>query len=502
MEFLGTIKTFCLVNKGKSVLRGIRLWKESVMIMKIGGPPSFAPAFRGSAGLSVFGVFIGGLLLITGLSSAGYAQEVNYRGALIAALRHSPNLQMRTEDIRIAEAQYKAGFAGLLPSITLSGRAERYENLDSRSTSGIDTIGNEVVGGNQTAWRSSVNVTGQYYFSHWYKKRYEVKHYEQLKDAGIEQCGAEVKKVIREVTDLYGALVEANIKLYYARRILRLLNDILRIKKESYAVGHFSFEDVLKAEADAGSADKEVARVGKEITDLLHRLAGYTGGEYSEDTLIEPIMFQGVIDPVDEKKAATEAPEYRAKLSEMKAARAKTTAARNNLLPDISVYGRYDLFNSSPESLDASLRDTRPSSYSAGILISVPLFDGGARYWEWRKNRSEVRRQEEGVRAAYEERNKEIRTIHDGYRHLMRSYDHLKKLRKQYDQLTALSKKARLLGDRSVLDMLELEKDTLSVESDLKATEHSLAVYERKMELERDYHSFLREYDGNRACSY
>jgi hypothetical protein len=84
----------------------------------------------------------------------------------------------------------------------------------------------------------------------------------------------------------------------------------------------------------------------------------------------------------------------------------------------------------------------------------------------------------------------------------MRSYDHLKKLRKQYDQLTALSKKARLLGDRSVLDMLELEKDTLSVESDLKATEHSLAVYERKMELERDYHSFLREYDGNRACSY
>ncbi len=504
MEFLGTIKTFCLVNKGKSVLRGIRLWKKSAMIMKLcfGGPPSFAPAFRGSAGLSVFGVFIGGLLLITGLSSAGYAQELNYREALIDALRHSPNLQMRTEDIRIAEAQYKAGFAGLLPSITLSGRAERYENLDSRSASGIDTIGNEVVGGNQTAWRSSVNVTGQYYFSHWYKKRYEVKHYEQLKDAGIEQCGAEVKKVIREVTDLYGALVEANIKLYYARRVLKLLNDILRIKKESYAVGHFSFEDVLKAEADAGSADKEVARVGKEITDLLHRLAGYTGGEYSEDTLIEPIVFQGVIDPVDEKKAATEAPEYRAKLSEMKAARAKTTAAQNNLLPDISVYGRYDLFNSSPESLDASLRDTRPSSYSAGILISVPLFDGGARYWEWRKNRSEVRRQEEGVRAAYEERNKEIRTIHDGYRHLMRSYDHLKKLRKQYDQLTALSKKARLLGDRSVLDMLELEKDTLSVESDLKATEHSLAVYERKMELERDYHSFLREYDGNWACSY
>lgn len=467
-----------------------------------GGTPPCVLIFRCSTGSSVFGLLAGGLLLVVGLNGVSYAQDINYRKTVMEALQHSPLLQMRTEDIRIAEAQYKAGFAGLLPSITLSGRAERYENLDSRSTAGIDTIGNEVVGGSQTAWRSSVSVIGQYYFSHWYKKYYEVEYYEYIKNAGIEQCGAEAKKVIREVTDLYSALVEANIKLRYARRILSLLNDILRIKKESHTLGHLSFEDVLKAEADAGNTDKEIVRVGKEITDLLHRLAGYTGGEYSEDVIIEPIAFRGAIDSVDEKKAVTEAPEYRARLNEMKAACAKTTAVRNNLLPDISVYGRYDLFGSSPHHLDASLRDTRPSSYSAGILISVPLFDGGARYWEWRKNRSEVRRQEESVRAAYEERNKEIRTIHDGYRHLMRSYDHLKKLRKQYDQLMALGKKARLLGDRSVLDMLELEKDTLSVESDLKTTEHLLAVYERKMELERDYHSFLREYDGNRTCSY
>ncbi len=206
-----------------------------------GGTPPCMLIFRCSTGSSVFGLLAGGLLLVVGLNGVSYAQDINYRKTVMEALQHSPLLQMRTEDIRIAEAQYKAGFAGLLPSITLSGRAERYENLDSRSTSGIDTIGNEVVGGSQTAWRSSVSVIGQYYFSHWYKKYYEVEYYEYIKNAGIEQCGAEAKKVIREVTDLYSALVEANIKLQYARRILSLLNDILRIKKESHTLGHLSF---------------------------------------------------------------------------------------------------------------------------------------------------------------------------------------------------------------------------------------------------------------------
>jgi len=109
-------------------------------------------------------------LLIIVSTTPCWGQTITYQETVLAALRHSPQLRMRAEDIRIAEAQYKSSYAGLLPSIHLSGRAERYENLDSRSASGIDTIGNEVVGGNSTAWRSSVSVTGQYYFSNWYKK--------------------------------------------------------------------------------------------------------------------------------------------------------------------------------------------------------------------------------------------------------------------------------------------------------------------------------------------
>lgn len=447
-------------------------------------------------------IFLISIFFVFNLCDLCMAQSLNHRDAVIDALRHSPNLRMRIEDIRISDAQYRVSFAGLLPSINVSGRGERYENLDTRNSNNIQTIGNEVVGGYQSAWRSSVNLTGQYYFSHWYKKRYETKYYEQLKDSSVHQCETEAKKIIRELTDIYGALIEAKIKLDYSNRILRHLKDIMKIKKDAHAIGHFSFEDILKAETDVVSTEKEMTRIQKDMTDLLHRLSVYTGGSYMENTVIDPIAFQGEIGTIDEKRAAAGAPEYKMRQKEMDAIRSKTASARNNLLPDISVYARYDLFNSSPDSLDASLRDTRPSSYSAGVLVSLPLFDGGARLWEWKKNLYEIRKQEESIRAALEERHKDIKTISDGYHNLTRSYRHFKKLGDQYAKMISIGKKAQALGERSNLDMLELEKDALSVERDLKISEQTLAVYETQLELELDYNNFLRKYDGNWACSY
>ena len=430
------------------------------------------------------------------------ADVLIYRETIVSALRHSPNLRMKIEDIRISNAQYRASFAGLFPSINLSARAERYENIDSRIQDNIQTIGNEVVGGNQSAWRSSLNLTGQYYFSHWYKKRYETQYYEKIKDSSVHQCISEAKKMIRDVTDIYGALSESRLRYDYSERILNGLKHILKIKKEAFAMGQCSFEDVLKAETEVTAAERELEKTKKELTDQYHRLSAYTGGNYSGKMVVDPLVFAGAIPPIDEKKAAADSPEYKMRQKEMEAILSKTIASRNNLLPDISVYGRYDLFNSSPDSINSSINDTRPSSYSAGVLINLPLFDGGARYWEWRKNIYESRKQEENVRATFEGKNKEIKTIRDGYVNLTKSYHHFKKLNDQYTKMTEISKKAQALGERSSLDMMELEKDALAVERDLKIAEQTLAVYETQLALELDYDKFMRDYNGNWACSY
>ena len=442
------------------------------------------------------------IIFIVFINHTVHADVLIYGDAVIDSIRHSADLRMKIEDIRISDAQYRENFAGLYPTLNIAGRAERYENVDTRNQTTIDTIGNEVVGGNQSAWRSSMYLMGQYYLSHWYKKRYEAAYYEKLRDSSVHQCETEAKKILRDVTEIFGTLLEGKIKLKYSTEILRHLQDILKVKKEAFTMGQFSYEDVLKAESDAVNMEKEITKIKKEISETSLKLSGYTGSRYSENTEVEQLVLTGYLPLIEEKVAITETPEYKARWKEMEAIHYKEKAARNNFLPDISIYGRYDFFNSSPDSLDASLRDTRPVGYSVGLLINLPLFDGGAKKWERQRNLYEIRKQEENIRATFEEKNKDIKTLQAGYEALSKQYKHYKKLNEQYEKMMEISNKAYNFGERSKLDIMELEKDALTVERDLEITKHSMAVYEKQLALELDYNKFVRDYDGDWACRY
>jgi hypothetical protein len=65
-----------------------------------------------------------------------------------------------------------------------------------------------------------------------------------------------------------------------------------------------------------------------------------------------------------------------------------------------------------------------------------------------------------------------------------------------------IGKKASLLGERSKLDIIELEKDAFIVERDLKIVEHTIAVYEKQLSLELNFNEFVGDYGGDRACKH
>jgi outer membrane protein TolC len=431
-----------------------------------------------------------------------FADILIYHDAVVDSLHHSANLRAKMEDMHISDAQFRGNYARLYPEISFGGRAERYENLDQRNNQGIDTIGNEIVGGNQSAWRSSMYFSGQYYISHWYKKRFEAAYYEKLRDSSLHECETEAKKTIRDVTDTFSGISEGKIKLKYSTEILHRLYEISKLKREAFALGQFAYEDILKAESDAITVEKEISKTRKEIKEYLEKLSNYTGKKYSEDMEVSQLSSSGKAAIADDAITVGGTPEYKARQKELEAIRFKEKSARNNFLPDISVYGRYDFYNSNPASMDAALRDVRQTAYNIGVMITIPLFDGGVRQWERQKNLYEIRKQEENVRATFDERNRNIKTLQVGYNELFRSYHHYQKLNNQYEKMLEINNKAFGLGERSRLDTMELEKDALTVKKDLVVVENSVAVYEKQMFLELDYHRFVSEYDGDWACKY
>ncbi len=442
------------------------------------------------------------VLLLLATVSLSWADTITYGNVIRDALKHSGRIRVKAEDVNISYAVYRQNFAGLFPEISAASRFERHENLDHRNDgyNTINTINGEVIGGDASGWRTSAGLTGSYYFSHWYKKRFEVSYYERLRDMRVYECAVETKKVIQELTDIFSSVAEAKIKLHYGADILYRLREILYLKKQALAGGQISYEDVLKAEAEVATTEKELAAVRKEFHENVARLNSFTSKTYEEDGEVEFLHSSAEKPWRDYPKGIANTPEYKARVKEMEAARFKSKAAANNFWPDISLYGRYDFYGSSPNAMDSALRDVRESSYSAGVLISIPLFDGGVRKWQRKQNLYEIKRQEESIKAVAEEKGKDLTTLTAGYLELTKSLAHHRKLAEMYGKMLTITKKASALGERSLMDIMEMEKDSLTVERDRKTTEHALAAYEKRLALEMDYEQFVSEYGGEKAC--
>jgi outer membrane protein TolC len=308
--------------------------------------------------------------------------------------------------------------------------------------------------------------------------------------------------MIREVTDIFRSIAEGKIKLKYANEILARFREISKLKKEALAKGQFSYEDVLKAETDVLNTQKDITTINKEIRENFENLRNYTGKSYSTDMEIVTLPFHSQLSITDETRVIEGTPEYKARRKELEAVRFKQKSTGNNFLPDISIYGRYDLYNSSPNSMDDSLKDVRPTDYSVGVYINLPLFDGGARRWERKKTLHELKKAEENARLVFNEKNKEIKTLQVGYLEISKSRIHYNKLNEQYKKIIEINKKSRFLGERSNLDIMELEKDALTVERDLKIIEHTMAVYEKQLSLELNFNEFVGDYGGDRTCKH
>jgi outer membrane protein TolC len=441
-------------------------------------------------------------VIFTRSASPSCAETLTFKDVVRDALNNAARVRVKVEDINISDAAYRQSFAGLYPEISINSRVERYENLDKRPDQGLNTISGEIVGGGVSDWRSSIYLWGQYYFSHFYKKRFEANYYEKMRDVRVYECSMEVKKLLREVTDAYSAASEGKIKLRYASEILTRLMAVLSLKKQAFANGQVSYEDVLKVEADVANAEKESATIRKEFRENIERLYSYTGKTYGDDVEIEALISDGRKEIADVRMAIENTPEYRARIKELEANKLKAKAAANNFLPDISLYGRYDYYGSNTNSMDSAFSDMRETSYAAGILINIPLFDGGVRTWERKRNIYEIRRQEESVKAVMEEKARDIKTLHAGYRELSKSLTHYSYLVDRYEKMLEITRKARGLGERSVMDIMEMEKEALGVERDLKVTEQAMAAYEKRLVLETDFNNFISGYYGHGACKY
>lgn len=433
------------------------------------------------------------LALAPGRASAA-GGSLSYEDAVGEALRHSARLKVKKEEIHVNEASWRQSLSSLYPTLALNGRLERFGNL--AGPTGIGTINGQVVGGLQDEWRSSVFVLGEYTLSNWFKKRYESHYYERLTEASIHDSEAEKKKVVLEVTDLYGSLAEGAIRLRYLGQMIDRMKEAVSLRAAAHKEGEISHEDLLRAEVQVVDLEKERTEAARQFKENLTRLTLYTGVEYEDDVMVQSLGAAAEISERPEPERVEQTPEYRAKRKEVEAQQEKGRAARNNLLPDVGVYGRYDFYGRNPEFYD-SMKEMDKNSWNAGVYISIPIFDGGLRKWERERATREIRRQEEALRALRQEKGRDSAGLFVKLRELDRTIAQYRQLLLRYEKLLAIASGAAALGGRSRAELLESGKEALAIERDMEVYVNQRAVAVRKYRLETDFASAMGDLDGN-----
>jgi outer membrane protein TolC len=420
------------------------------------------------------------IFLVLWLNSLSFAETFTYEKILKLAIENSPILKAKSYDVEISSLSYKQSYANILPQFSVSNRVERFENLTE--TTGFITVGGQVIGGQPDEWRTTIYLTEEYYLSNWYKKLPEINYYEKLKEHLIFDCYSELKRLIKDVLNSYSALIEAQIKLNYSNMILNQLKEIQSLKKSMYEKGEISYEEILKTEAEIEAMLKEQTELTRQYRIALLKISELTGRKFSHEDTFQEIELKGNFKLVEPDIETF--PEFKAQLKQKEAQEERLKIAKRNFLPDVVLYTRYDLYGSSYYNFRETLDNLRKTAFTAGIFLTMPIFDGGRLYWEKQKAFLELKKHEERIRQVKQEKSREIQSFCLSYTELKNTLKRYENLMKYYQKILDIAEKAYTLGEKSKLEILETKKDIASIQRDVKVTENSLANLEKKLEIE------------------
>lgn len=430
-----------------------------------------------------------------------YAETITYEEVVKLAIENSPTVKIKAYDIEIAHAGYKQSLSNFYPQISLGSRAEKFENLTK--TTGFITAGGQVIGGQPDEWRTAVYLTAEYYISNWYKRWFDASYYKFLKESSFYDCQAEIKRLLKDVTDLYSQVVEAKIKLRYSDLILERLKKIHQLKKLSYGKGEISYEELLKTEAEIESALKEQTNIKRQLSVYLSNLSWLTGKKFSEENDFRELPKLNI--PENQPIFIAEnSSEYKAQIKEIQAFEERLKAAKRSFLPDIAFYARYDLYGSSFDSLNNSFENLQKTAFTVGVFLTMPLFDGGRLKWEKMKALYELEKQRQRLRAVSIEKGKEVENLYLTYKELQSNINRYRAILESYKKIAQIAKKAYELGERSMIELLEAEKDMLAIERDMRVTENTLAALQNIIEVEiKEVSEYAgKHFSYNGICKY
>ncbi len=327
--------------------------------------------------------------------------------AVTLALENSRKVKASGADQRAMVSMRRETFAGFLPQVSVNGYLINQNMRDNIYFSAGDTMARnyQLAGTNRF---QDLNLTAMWPLFSGGRTYYGYKAAGARADSATYMLrGTEVEVAMQTRLD-YIATVREQENARVTGELLRQTEERLRISREEFAVGRVARFNVLRDEAELANAIQMDTMARNRAELALIALKTTLGVDLSSPiTVAEPLRYEAMTVSVDEgiRQAVEAHPDVQAAAKQLQAAEAEIRAALGRYLPELSATWMYDwqrMRNRGDEMTE------KPEGYSAGLVLTIPLFDGFMRENAIGTTRAKRDRAQEAVVLARQQVAKEV----------------------------------------------------------------------------------------------
>ena len=316
------------------------------------------------------------LLMLSLADQGGAAERISLKECIETALKSQPQVRVARENVRAGQGRETQAASPYFPQVTAStGYSENHAPLGGAFGDSTTKSYTTSLSVNQTLY--DFGKTGNSYDSAKFGTR------------SLEQEAERVsQEVVLNVKQSYYALLAAKKLVEVAQKTVEQTESHLKQAEAFFRAGSKPRYDVTRAEVEVNNANLGLinARNGVRIkTIALNNAMGIDPGRATE--IVEELPPVPVIPPLDRAQtdALKDRPDMKRMDADIDAARSRLSAERSNYLPTLSANAAYNWANGTTElgntgsfaGFPVSPKSDVQNSWNAGIMLTLPLFQGG-----------------------------------------------------------------------------------------------------------------------------
>ncbi len=290
------------------------------------------------------------------------------------ALEHSRKVKASGADQRVMISMRREAFSGFFPQVSANGYLVKQNMPGNIYNSAGDTMARNYQF-TPTNQFQDFNFTAMWPIFSGGRTYYGYKAANARAEAAEQMLrGTETDVAMQARLDYIMSVKEAE-NARVTGDLVRQTGERLRVSREEFAAGRAAQFNVLRDDAELANAIQMDTMAKNQAQLALIVLKTTLGVDLSSPiTLTEPLQYQATSVSVDEgiRQALVSHPEILAAEKEVQATESEVRSAWGRYLPELSATWMYD-WQRLQNRGEAS--DT-PNGYSAGLVLTIPLFDG------------------------------------------------------------------------------------------------------------------------------